>query len=219
MKIDLSHHAYCLEGNTDSIKEELFKVLEKEGDFKTKGNPDLWLGEFDKFGIDDARAINDFQNKKALGGKKKIITITANSLTREAQNSLLKTFEEPTPNTHFFIIIRTAEMLLPTLKSRLVIQKIAGLESDDTLAKNFLESPKNKRLEMVKEIAENKDRLEAIRLLDQLENIFYKKIKINKIEKEEENLIKTIYKFKGYLNDRSPSIKIILEHVALITPQ
>ena len=37
---------------------------------------------------------------------------------------LLKTFEEPTPGTYFFIIASTSGFLLSTLRSRLFIEKL-----------------------------------------------------------------------------------------------
>jgi hypothetical protein len=83
------HHAHCLEGDITLIKNSLVNFLEKEIGFKTKGNPDFWLGEFEKFGIDESRFVIDFQNRKSLGDKK-IIVIRANSMSSEAQNSLPK---------------------------------------------------------------------------------------------------------------------------------
>ena len=53
---------------------------------------------------------------------KKIFIIETGFFTREAQNSLLKVFEEePTEGTHFFVFTPSAETLLPTLRSRMVI--------------------------------------------------------------------------------------------------
>ena len=92
LRIDFSHHAYCLEGDVAHVKDEVLRVLEQSLGFKTKANLDFWLGEFDTFGIDDSRRVSSFQVGKAMSGDKKIIMLTLNSMTREAQNSLLKTF-------------------------------------------------------------------------------------------------------------------------------
>ena len=212
------HHAYCLEGDRISIKNTLFELLEKKLGFKVKANPDFWISEFDTFGIDEGRKITEFQNRKAVSGDRKIIFIGANTITREAQNSLLKTFEEPTPGTHFFLVVPSSEILLPTLKSRLVIQKIdnaGGIESGE----KFLKASKKERLDIAKEMSLNKDKAGTIRLLNQLEKIVRGKVDIKKISPEEIILFETINKFRGYLNDRAPNIKMILEHLALITPK
>ena len=71
--------------------------------------------------------MKDRQQKKSLDGGKKIFVISTNSITREAQNSLLKIFEEPTEGTHFFLILSSSRILIPTLKSRLhVIPSISS---------------------------------------------------------------------------------------------
>jgi len=218
VRIDFSHHAYCLEGDSAFVKEKLFEILEKDLKFKTRGNPDLWVGKFDMFGINDGRALSSFQNKKAVAGERKVIIIGTNRMTREAQNSLLKTFEEPAPNTHFFLIMPSSETLLPTLRSRMVIEKLERKESSE-LGRKFLKASRKERLDLVKQMAENKDRSGAIELLNQLEKIFYEKVERSKASSEIILLMETINKFRGYLNDRAPNLKMILEHIALITPR
>ncbi|HJN62624.1 MAG TPA: hypothetical protein QGH03_00085 [Candidatus Paceibacterota bacterium] len=216
---DTLHHAYCLEGDVAFIKEELLKNLGKILSFKTEANPDFLHIEFDKFGIDDGRRISDFQIKKAVTGDRKIIVIGVKTITMEAQNSLLKTFEEPAPNTHFFLIIPSSEVLLPTLKSRLQIQKIIPKETKTSLGNKFLKGSKKEKLNIVREIVEEKDKGQAIKLLDEIEVLFYKKINIKNLKPDEILFIETINKFRSYLNDRSPSLKMLLEHLALITPK
>jgi DNA polymerase III gamma/tau subunit len=131
------HHAYCIVGERGSVSGELLEFFEKDLKVKTIGNPDFWRGEFDSLAILDAREIREMQGMKAFGGNpirtngdksptsngagKKIFLILANKITREAQNALLKVFEEPTADTHFFLIMPSIEGLLPTLKSRLSI--------------------------------------------------------------------------------------------------
>ena len=53
----------------------------------------------------------------------KYIVLAGNSFTTEAQNSLLKILEEPPLNIKFIIISPTKSNLLPTVRSRLPIQK------------------------------------------------------------------------------------------------
>ena len=100
------HHAYLLEGIAESILKELHEFLEEGLSFHIKGNPDFWHGAFDTFGIDDGRALKEMQSRRPVG-ERKIFIVQANFFTREAQNALLKVFEEPTPNTHFLSSHRT----------------------------------------------------------------------------------------------------------------
>jgi DNA polymerase III delta prime subunit len=52
------------------------------------------------------------------GGTKVFIIDPADSLSGAAANSLLKTLEEPVPDTVFVLLTRSADMLLPTIRSR-----------------------------------------------------------------------------------------------------
>ncbi|MBU1557611.1 hypothetical protein KKC45_01475, partial [Patescibacteria group bacterium] len=60
------HHAYLIEGDRESIFSLVSDYLEKELKFSLKNNPDFWNGDFETFGIDDGRKINELQNKKAF---------------------------------------------------------------------------------------------------------------------------------------------------------
>jgi len=51
-------------------------------------------------------------------GTKVFIIDPADALSGAAANSLLKTLEEPTPDTAFILLTRSADLLLPTIKSR-----------------------------------------------------------------------------------------------------
>ena len=124
------HHACFLVGDTEAIFLKLKNFLEKRVGIKTSGNPDFWSGKFKTLTIDEARAIAELQERKSFVGKSlgseaskwrgKIFVIQADFITEEAQNSLLKVFEEPTSGTHFFII-SPQDILLPTLRSRMQI--------------------------------------------------------------------------------------------------
>jgi DNA polymerase III delta prime subunit len=221
MNVDFSHHAYCLEGDYISIKDSLFKLLEKKLGFNVKANPDFWLGEFDKFGIDEGRKVTEFQTRKAVSGDKKIIFIGANTITREAQNSLLKTFEEPTAGTHFFLVVPSSEILLPTLRSRVEILPMSdmGKYPMSDMGEKFLKAIKKEKLEIAKEMSDQKDKIGTISLVNQLEKMVRERVDVKKMSPEEIIFFETISKFRGYLNDRAPNIKMILEHIALITPK
>src|SRR3989344_6550574 len=123
------HHAYCLEGKREFILNELLKFLENVFKFRTKGNPDFYYGDFDTLGIDEGRAINEMQSRKAVSAPRRIFVIAANFITMETQNSLLKMFEEPAGGAVFFLIISSASILLPTLRSRMMIVNLSrGVE-------------------------------------------------------------------------------------------
>src|SRR3989344_7787287 len=112
-----SHHAYLIEGSRDEIVPEICEFLESTG-MKISGNPDFYHIALDSFKIDDARNLKSLVNEKSVTPGTKAFIISANQLLLEAQNTLLKMFEEPTPDTVFFLIVPDADALLKTLVSR-----------------------------------------------------------------------------------------------------
>ena len=117
------HHAYGLTGEREKVKEELFDFLKNDLKFPTTGNPDFWQMDFNIFKIADSRALSEAQLSLPVKYDRKIFIISTNFITKDAQNSLLKIFEEPRADSVFFLVMAGASDLIPTLKSRLIIIK------------------------------------------------------------------------------------------------
>jgi len=218
------HHAYLISGTAGDVVPVLTTLISRELGIATAGNPDFWIGEFETFGIDDSRAIKELACRRPFGGERKIFVLCAHFFTREAQNSLLKVFEEPTAHTHFFIITPHSGSLLPTLTSRLFLVTPSGHEErrgDETFsAEAFLKGSKAKRLDLLKDIIESKDKNRAILFLNTLEYALYQtREKDGSLTKELRETLAEIGTFRSYLHDRSPSTKMLLEHIALTAPR
>ncbi|NPA32559.1 MAG: DNA polymerase III subunit delta' [Aquificae bacterium] len=107
-------------------------------------HPDLILvvpsGNFIK--IDQIRAIKDFVSlKPALSGRKVVIVDDAHTMTNQSANALLKTLEEPPPDTTFILTTSRRSAILPTILSRTFqvefkgftkeeIKKLAGVDEE-----------------------------------------------------------------------------------------
>ena len=107
------------------------------------------------------------------------------------------------------------EVILPTLKSRLLIIKNSEENIILKTAEDFLKLSQNDKItfidKFVEKINEEKaNKIDAIIFLNTLEIVLYK----NGFEKNVKSL-KSILKAKDYMNDRSPSIKQLMEYVAL----
>jgi DNA polymerase III, delta subunit len=87
----------------------------------------------DEFGINNLRFYisDDFllENAKEVIAEayiaerdEKILVIYANSFRTEAQNALLKIIEEPPRNIKFIIATQSKNLLLPTIRSRMLIE-------------------------------------------------------------------------------------------------
>lgn len=219
----LTHHAYMVEGGTGT-REELFKKLQNSWGIATKGNPDFSYQKFQTLTIDEARNLKESQERKAFTSDgKKIIVIEADAITDQAQNSLLKIFEEPTPDTHFFLIGACVKNLIPTLASRFSVIKAdtTALASDAVDAVLFLKLSLSQRFAMVKKLAddikdEKKTKNDALILLQQIEATLYQKAK--KDGELSSRLFEDLEMCRDYLSDRSASVKTLLEYTALVAP-
>ncbi|MBO9490782.1 DNA polymerase III subunit delta' [Endozoicomonas sp. G2_1] len=70
-------------------------------------------------GVDDIRQLTDFVQKRAQLGHFKTVQIDcADKMTVAASNALLKTLEEPSPNTVIVLLTNDMAKLLPTIVSR-----------------------------------------------------------------------------------------------------
>lgn len=214
----LNHHAYFIHSFKDGAQRLKDYLKDKFGISYTQ-NPDFYYEKFETLGIDESRKIKENHLSKSFKeGNKRIFIIEASGITHEAQNSLLKIFEEPHEDSHFFIIMPNAQVLLPTLRSRLlIIQKTEESEETQALkdAEGFLKLSKKEKIDFVDDLAkrisdEEANKSDAIEFLSALEFILYKKENLKNVQG-----LKAILKAKDYLNDRSPSTKQLLEFVAL----
>jgi len=85
-----------------------------------QNHPDLlWFGADEKLGMEQTKKIKGFLKLKPYQAKGQVIVIvTAEKLTTDAQNSLLKTLEEHAEEVNLFLGAANEDQLLPTLISR-----------------------------------------------------------------------------------------------------
>jgi DNA polymerase III delta subunit len=113
---DNLHHAYLIEGERKDILSEIFSFMETLG-IKTTNNPDFCEIHIDNFKMDEAILLRSMTDEKGFSSDKKIFIISANQFSLDAEQALLKMFEEPKKDTHFFLIIPDKNALLDTLVS------------------------------------------------------------------------------------------------------
>lgn len=209
----LTHHAYAL---VEAKFENLLTALKTHHNIDQRGNPDFYHEKHETFGIDESRHVKELHSSKGFTtGGKRIFVLEFNGITHEAQNALLKIFEEPHEHTHFFILIPSASILLPTLQSRLsIIESKREEHLGIADAKKFIKLSAKDKVAFVDEIAkrisdEEAEKSEAVEFLAALEIIL--------ADNPEKNIraLGAVLKARDYMNDRSPSTKQLLEFVAL----
>lgn len=83
--------------------------------------------------------------------------IHTEKILSEAQNALLKLFEEPNAHTVFYLIIPREDMLLPTLRSRMMLLAVEKQRDKNTAFTEFLQHGYAERLDMITERLKDND--------------------------------------------------------------
>ncbi len=221
------HHAYLIEGVREEVVPEILTLLGTMG-MQTSGNPDFLELNLDSFKIEDARNLKSYTTDMSFSSQKnakKIFIISANSFLLEAQNAMLKMFEEPVENTHFFIIVPDADTLLKTFLSRFyVVYGEQNLKKELGEAEKFISMSLQLRINFLKELLVEPGESEevslidsakpkAIKFLNAVETVLHKKLKNLPV-----SCFKQIFKVREFLRQPGSSAKNLMESVALAIP-
>ncbi|HVB19710.1 MAG TPA: hypothetical protein VNF51_00260 [Candidatus Paceibacterota bacterium] len=218
------HHAFVIEAEAEEGIAVAQAWAEKELGMKAKGNPDVIVMRYGLLSVAEARLAADSAASTPFSGETKVVIISANRVYHEAQNAFLKLFEEPPKGTYIFLIMPTLGGLLPTLRSRIqVLAAQAGLTKPHiTIAKEFIKASREERSAMIKRLDRVKDeegrrdsRNEALAIINGIEAAAYKRLKSDSVA----TLLSDIAILRDYLYDRSAPVRMILEHLSLVTPK
>lgn len=200
------HHANLLVGGQAEAESYVRSLCDSLG-IELKNNPDFFAFCMSTFGIDEARELRLMATRKALT-QKKFFFLTPMRLTLEAQNALLKTFEDPFPNTHFFLVARDETLILPTLRSRMQIVRVSKNSiSKSTDAAQFLLLPFKNRLLFAKEFVGEEKNLSSF--LDDLLLLLRKRGGTS-------SLLENVYNFRHFSDDIAVAPRLIIEHLSLV---
>lgn len=204
----------------------LSEILKKELNLTNlNACPDLVILETETFGVKEAHNLINQENRGSFSSAGRYFVIAFNHLTPEAGNALLKTLEEPSFNSSFFLVTSSEQVVLPTLLSRLQIHYQA--EGDYQLAEisraqAFLGLDYPEKFEFVHDQFlkdKDKDYTAIHNFLLAIEFILAKKIlKDKNLAKEFASVLAQIIKAKKYLNYPRSSARLILEQIALASP-
>ena len=139
--------------------------------------------------------------------------------------------EEPPEFATLFLILPNAELLLPTVRSRMFFISIENHSGERNLTvlydksraeeidpEKFLQASPSERLQLVSAIINTKDKKAAINFIDALEMKYAHAIIQGTLpNKQTVNFLGELLRCRRYLSTRSPSLKLILEHICLAT--
>ena len=211
----MQHHAYYIEESLSQF--DAYKAALKP----------FWASAFERFGIDESRELIALASLKNFS--EAVFLIGAVSITSEAQQALLKLFEEPQKGTVFILLVPHGA-LLPTLKSRMLLYekqlpaeiKVLGAASHQPVifpaqATAFLHSSGKERSDFIAKILKDEEGTKE-RVRDFVNALEAKLVDGHPMSLKVREGLEDIAMVRDYLGDRSSSLKMLLEHLALSLP-
>ena len=102
-------------------------------------------------------------------------------LTHQAQNALLKTLEDTSDYSIYFLCVDNEKNLLPTIRSRGQViystEEITSEIEENRIGEDFLEMELLEQFNTIEEYAENKN--SAIDLINSVEEVFRKRLELD----------------------------------------
>lgn len=111
----------------------------------------------DRFGIDDARRLTERAATRPVAAPHRTFVVSCAALTPEAQNALLKLFEDPPQDVQFILIVPHESMIIPTLRSRFVDVVTVEQGRGENGAESFLRASYAERLAQIAVLHTRKD--------------------------------------------------------------
>lgn len=212
------HHAYLYEGPL-SLRLALAESAQKLFGFSEGNNPDVRIVEYEKFSIDEARELSAQAAFKSVSSRA-LYVLCIGSMSHEAQQAVLKLFEEPQEGM-VFVLLTPPGTLMPTLRSRFVEypQKLQEEAASRAPAKKFLSSAyKERSTQVTALIKEEEGAKERVREFVTALEFLLHAAHTQKPSAELREALADIALVRGYLADRSASLKMLLEHLAATVP-
>lgn len=167
----------------------------------------------DSFGIEDARLLNERAHRRAYGLEGRAFLISASVFTTEAQNALLKLFEDPPHAVTFYVVVPREDVLIPTLRSRFVLAGSTKFAKDTAAFSDFMRMSYKDRLEEVAAHAKQKNTAWFESVMAGAEQYCE-----SQLQNENQQNIKSVLQVRNYLGARGSSSKMLFEELALLLP-
>lgn len=216
----MNHHAYFVVGGEEGL-EAAYRFAQSVG--LERGDQDIIVLQPALFSTEEARKLAELASRTPAKGSVKVVIAYAQRIFPDAQNMLLKTFEEPPEGTYLIIIVPSEGTLIPTLRSRLL-----PLPSEAVIpeaAKAFWEGTPATRSKVVEELldAAKSDKEDEKRLARTQARVFVEGLVRLAYERKGEPAVRAyledLSRFVPILHGSSAPLKMILEHVLITAPK
>jgi hypothetical protein len=165
---------------------------------------------YDKVGIDEVRLITAQASLRPTKGDEYVFVVNSLFVTHEAQNALLKLFEEPPAGLSFHLVLPESVRLLPTLMSRVGQEIHQATSTDDVAWDAFLAASPADRLKQIDAWQKTKDPVWLQTIVRGVHRVKSSELPIPALP---------VLRLVGEkLATRGASNKMLLEHLALALP-
>lgn len=194
------HHASLLVGTIDWARTQIPPEEQALGQ-------DVLLYTYERMSIANVRSLIYEAGLRPVARTHRTFIIVCDSILHEAQNALLKLFEEPNNHTLFYLVIPREDMLLPTLRSRMQLIGVEELVSQNNFFSEFLEMGYAERLACITQKLKEEDTQWVGMIVRGVEQYAH--------AKRDAVLIKDALMLSAYVHTTGSSKKMLLEHIAL----
>lgn len=163
----------------------------------------------DALGIADARLLADRAGLRPVERATRDFVIQFKSATSEAQNALLKLLEEPASLVCFHVVVPREDILLPTVRSRLLSVSVTAAPEESVAFAEFITLAKGEQLAEISTRAKSKDMAWMEEIARGAE------MHVANNSKVDEAALKAIVLIRQYLGSRGASNKMLLEELTL----
>ena len=196
-----------------------------------KGNPDILVLRYSVCSVEQARKLLSYASQSGLSGQK-LIVLATERIFHQAQNALLKVFEEPPEGIVLVLVVPSIGVLLPTLRSRLMTLPsqesavVPHLISEPAMA--FIQASQTEREKIVKKLLDRSKsdidtvkqgaRVEAQQIVAGITYVVHE-VWRKKRSSEQEILLSELETVTPMLYQPSAPLKLIFEHLLLTVPK
>lgn len=164
----------------------------------------------DRLSIADVRTLIDTATLRPLERTYRTFIISTTQILTDAQNALLKLFEEPNRNTVFYVIIPREDILLPTLRSRMHILAREEVHTTNTNFDIFLQKGYSERLDMIAQKLKDEDSKWIVDIIQGLSLYAH--------TSHDTELMHDVLMVESNIYANGSAKKMLLEHTALTLP-
>ena len=156
------------------------------------------------------RALQQYAYQRPVVRPYRVFVIRTDNVTHEAQNALLKLFEDPPLTSAFVLSIDRDDRILPTLRSRFEVVRLLHTRIEHRVASDFLALSYAQRFEEIARRHKAKDMAWCGELISSLEEIFHASMHTA--------VLRDLAVVSRHFLARGSSVKMLLEHLSLALP-